>query len=312
MESLKARFRIVTPMFISGANQTEAELRVPSIKGALRFWWRALTFAQHGDDLNGLGKKEAHLFGSADEHVGQSKILLRLREHRLSFSGQRKWPQNTWEGYVGYGLIGGDQRRFIKAGSTFLLEAGISRELSKDEFTSLRDAIITLGLIGGLGGRSRKGWGSLVLKRLEGLGGDWSAPSGEVELRWALNELFKSSETQVPDYTAFSARARFELGAVQSTALDAHRFLADAYKTVLRQEGNKSHREQFGLPRKGVGKNAIGRRASSVFLHVHELSEGGAVPVVAFLPARFLDGQDRPSGDYTLVEDLLHKVARGG
>jgi len=299
-------------MFISGAEQGKAELRLPSVKGALRFWWRAQTLASLNGDVTELRREEAQLFGSLDESVGQSKVLLRVHEQSLSFSVQKKWPQNTWEGYVGYGLIestGSDQRQFIKAGSTFLLEVGLRKELSKDEFASLRNAIIALGLIGGLGGRSRKGWGGLVLEHFEGHGVDWSAPSGEAELRWALDELFKSGGNKVPDFTAFSRRARFELGPVQPSARDAHRFLAETYKSVVRDESNKTNREQFGLPRKGVGTNANARRASPVFLHVHEFATGGAVPLAAFLPARFLEAQNEPAGREALVEELLHKLA---
>jgi CRISPR/Cas system CMR-associated protein Cmr1 (group 7 of RAMP superfamily) len=40
---LEATFRVVTPMFLGGAKADDrAELRVPPIKAALRFWWRAI------------------------------------------------------------------------------------------------------------------------------------------------------------------------------------------------------------------------------------------------------------------------------
>lgn len=40
---IKNEFEIeaITPMFLAGADPHSAELRVPSVKGALRFWWRA-------------------------------------------------------------------------------------------------------------------------------------------------------------------------------------------------------------------------------------------------------------------------------
>lgn len=46
MIELEARFRIVTPLFMSGSDKLKAELRVPSIKGVLRFWWRALALGR--------------------------------------------------------------------------------------------------------------------------------------------------------------------------------------------------------------------------------------------------------------------------
>ena len=45
---IRATYRIVTPMFCGGAEQ-QAEFRLASFKGVLRFWWRALMW--------GLSKK---------------------------------------------------------------------------------------------------------------------------------------------------------------------------------------------------------------------------------------------------------------
>ncbi len=72
-EDITAKFRIVTPMFVSGLDPKVPELRPPSIKGALRFWWRALEWGrclrQAGDQtvagLRLLHRLEAELFGSA-------------------------------------------------------------------------------------------------------------------------------------------------------------------------------------------------------------------------------------------------------
>ena len=50
MQIIEADYNIVTPMFIGGGDKQEApEIRPPSVKGALRFWWRAL---QWGECLN--------------------------------------------------------------------------------------------------------------------------------------------------------------------------------------------------------------------------------------------------------------------
>ncbi len=53
MEKLEATFRIVTPMFIGGADQTPSDgIRPPSVKGALRFWWRALNWGRFWKEKN--------------------------------------------------------------------------------------------------------------------------------------------------------------------------------------------------------------------------------------------------------------------
>lgn len=43
MDRLTVTLKAVTPMFLGGAEPNKiAELRAPSIKGALRFWYRAI------------------------------------------------------------------------------------------------------------------------------------------------------------------------------------------------------------------------------------------------------------------------------
>jgi len=74
MKTIEATYRIVTPMFIGGANHDPSDgIRPPSFKGALRFWWRALNWGKfyqknNRDEaaaLKALHQEEARLFGSA-------------------------------------------------------------------------------------------------------------------------------------------------------------------------------------------------------------------------------------------------------
>lgn len=88
---ITATYRVTIPMFLGGVSEPETkehreqrfspdhpvELRLPSFKGALRFWWRALAW-DRCQDVNKLRRDEAVLFGSSDDDVGQSKVLMRL------------------------------------------------------------------------------------------------------------------------------------------------------------------------------------------------------------------------------------------
>ena len=65
----------LTPMLLHGADGQTPELRPPSIKGALRFWWRAL----HGHlSLDILKKREAMIFGSTDQKLGKSSFSIQI------------------------------------------------------------------------------------------------------------------------------------------------------------------------------------------------------------------------------------------
>jgi CRISPR-associated protein Cmr1 len=318
MQTLKATFRITTPMFLSGVDQNRAEMRVPSIKGALRFWWRALAFGRPGNSIKAIRTEEAKLFGGTGPDEGQSKIMLRLSKTTVESAMQQRWGPSRWEAYAGYGLIEmieGQQRNYLKPGGRFELELrtkpnrGQKDAVSDIEKQQLGTALRALGFLGGIGGRSRKGWGSVQLESLIGLSNKWNAPDTVDSLRSELTSLFSDHSNATPDYTAFHVQARFALGPMQADATAAHRFLAERYKEAIRAIDPKcGEREQFGLPRENAGRNADQRRSSPLFLHIHELSDGQAVPVAAFLPALFLPQQSSPAGEWRHIETLLNKV----
>jgi CRISPR-associated protein Cmr1 len=66
----------ITPLFMFGADGTTPELRAPSIKGLLRFWWRSL----HGHlNIDMLKATESAIFGSTQEKSGFS-IRIAMRQ----------------------------------------------------------------------------------------------------------------------------------------------------------------------------------------------------------------------------------------
>ena len=79
---IEVTYRVVTPLFCAGADSTHPEIRLPSFKGVLRFWWRALAWSRCRADLEALEALEAirrqedALFGSAGG--GQSCVSMRL------------------------------------------------------------------------------------------------------------------------------------------------------------------------------------------------------------------------------------------
>lgn len=318
MKTIEATYRIVTPMFCAGADQSGAELRLPSFKGALRFWWRSLAWRRGMRNAAQLREAEARLFGSSDQ--GRSRILLRCMEElsKVSIESHNGFDSNTWQGYIGYGI--GDRRpgrrqHRIAPGSTWTIQL-LGTDLSPEEIESVRSALIALGLLGGLGARSRKGWGSLTLVRLaedgedEGSGSAWRVPTTYEELRLALESLFHTDDrdTDLPPWTAITSRSSFAIGPACKDANAAHQYLAERYRRAIRSITCKVEREQFGLPRGRAGKNADCRRASPVFLHVHQADDNEAIPVAAVLPADFLPRKREPAGGWRLLESFLESV----
>jgi CRISPR-associated protein Cmr1 len=166
---LHVAFETVTPLFLGGAQpDTCAEFRPPSLKGALRFWYRAL------DSNFRLGEPAA--FGSTG--IGQAPILLRLNNQVV---GTEPWcppapidEQEIQEGingaaYLGYSLtLGHNNRRAIPAGRTLSLTATAHPRATQAEQRAWLAAFWCLTHFGGLGARVRRGLGSLRLARFDG------------------------------------------------------------------------------------------------------------------------------------------------
>jgi CRISPR-associated protein Cmr1 len=309
VEIIKATYRVVTPMFISGADQSKAELRLPSIKGALRFWWRALAWGRLNGDLVKIRQEENELFGSTDKEFGQAGVLMKMKlvdsvDSFRESQDAKDWKIKDWQSYVGYGLVKTRKiREYIKPGLRFCICLSAK---SQEDLQAIEKPLKALGLLGSLGGRSRKGWGSINLQSLEGAV-NWSAPTTLKAYQNELDNLISNYE-KPPIYTAFSSETKMELGKVQRSAEEAHKYLATIYKDAIRHGYNQREREQFGLPRQRNNQ----RRASPVFLHIHEISTNEFVPVAVFLPAQFLEKQTIPVGNDSKVKIFLDAVVNGG
>lgn len=82
MRLLRAEFdcEVLTPMFLSGADQTMCELRAASLRGAMRFWYRAMLGGQ-GKSLSDVKAEEAKVFGESAREggtVGASPVMVRV------------------------------------------------------------------------------------------------------------------------------------------------------------------------------------------------------------------------------------------
>lgn len=238
MEKLEATFKIITPMFLSGANQqkTEDGIRPPSVKGTLRFWWRALNWEKFRskatsdeEALKLLHQEESCLFGASanNEGQGQGCFLLNICHNVLSTTEKDtehpefKQQQNDAARYLGYGLMVAfnNKKKMLKAGQ---LERGCINE--NQTFTvnlifkgtviqSVRDALIVMGMIGGLGSRARHGMGSIALQQIYENGENiWNIPQTVDEYIAELKRILKTSCTiqNFPPFSAFSKHTRVD------------------------------------------------------------------------------------------------------
>ena len=349
MKRLEVRFKVVTPCFLGGHGH-QAELRLPSIKGALRFWWRAITYARMAEAnrdgiIERLASAERSLFGASE--TGQSRLIMTLNaeDGRLQVlkngtilrdaHGATVGPGAR---YLGYGVMEAfaSRNKRTEAGqltrSCLAAPFDVSLRIGARETEPLRSiapALRLLGLLGGLGSKSRKGYGSVNLTALEGDGVDrWRPPRTEDDYRKELCTLLQDAEGchDEPDISAFSAHARvdaFESHRTPLAALNAYGEAMVRYRSWGRNgqilNGEQAHarfredhewmydrppspdfhprRAVFGLPHNyGKGKmvepESHDRRASPLLFHVHETGSR-YVGVAVLLRSRFLPNGER-------------------
>jgi len=328
MEKLEATFRIVTPMFIGGADQTPSDgIRPPSVKGALRFWWRALNWGRFRKEksdeeaLKALHKEEGRLFGSAAKtekgrQGGQGVFLLEVISQPGLGDFVNDWPKShtketkSKSGYLGLGLFEMNehaQRKAIKEDNEFsirlLFKANANKKELDRDIKQVRLVLVALGLFGGLGSRSRRGFGSVALVNLDGK--DIAPMQSISEYKKVLGEFLLQivKLSDLPPFTAFSAGMKVGHGNEGKQVRQVHSAAGNRYFDHRRGPGSPRGlaKRWLGLPLAGVDTpDKDKRRSSPLFFHMHPVGKQ-FVCLNLFLPAKFLPGETTKLDDYANV-----------
>jgi len=330
MKTIEATYRIVTPMFIGGANQDPSDgIRPPSFKGALRFWWRALNWgkfyqAANGDEakaMKALHQEECRLFGSAvkDKKGGQGVFLLTI-EQPSAWSEENAWPKMKpigESGYLGMGLweSGKKERGNFQAhrigifsNHPFTVKLCFRPSVSEKDIQNLKLALQVFGLLGGLGSRSRRGFGSVALDSLDGKRHTYHDVA---EYENALRSCFQQVEASevIPPFTAWSDDTSIGLmPALKNNAQEAHKHAAKLFYKVrgMKAEVRGVNKRGFGqpLPLKPMKKKYDQRRASPLFFHIHPIGNQFVCSHV-FMPAQFLPEEGFDMSFYQGVQQYM-------
>jgi len=157
----------ITPAFLAGANQNTPEIRAASVRGQLRWWFRA---------LGGTRAQEAQTFGNVHDGASRSKVVVRISavvpkvEPTLTFS-----PMSDF-GYIYYfAKVSGNkegihrtlQGSYFAPGTRFTLTVIERDPLGQRERTLLSDAAQCLVRLGCLGLRASRGCGAMAEEPLQ-------------------------------------------------------------------------------------------------------------------------------------------------
>jgi CRISPR type III-B/RAMP module RAMP protein Cmr1 len=150
---------IITPCFCAGADPAKAEIRAPSIRGQLRWWFRT---------LGGSHQDEATIFGNAAGDEGTaSRLLLRVSDYKAGKAwNPPAYNQNDNSSYVWhYAKASSDSRRWqpqgaLSPGSTFTVHIIFRLPLSPNLQIRFDQALQAFLALGSLGLRQTRGLGS--------------------------------------------------------------------------------------------------------------------------------------------------------
>ncbi len=150
IEKREYEIEVITPMFLGGADPKKAELRVPPFKSMLRFWWRALhpNLVQN-DNFTSLYREESRIFGDSGD-FGKSKIKLSI--------DISKEPS-----IIRYNPLPHKNSNFFVEGIAPLFCFNLILRAPKQ----IHKLFEFVSIAGGLGKRSRRGFGSFKIKKVD-------------------------------------------------------------------------------------------------------------------------------------------------
>ena len=160
MKETVYKCRIITPMFMYGEQNVEKErpriiavpeLRTASIKGVMRYVWRA---AQAATDCEEMSKREGVLFGAVQPKACQSGLRLQITEDRRQTGRAPLLPHRSGTQTL--------KTAFIENNTSFSV---IIRSFGKhqDNHETYEAVWEMTSLLAGFGGRSRRGAGAVRL-----------------------------------------------------------------------------------------------------------------------------------------------------
>lgn len=221
------QLEVVTPILGGGPKLRALDdvdiIRTPTIRGHLRFWWRAL-YGHQFDTPEKLYQQESGLWGcaAAEDAGGRSAVELRVVVEKSGDVDEEDIALNTIEAYALWparaermaGTAPAPRRR---PGTQFRLEVCAP----EDKVTDVKKTLRAWVLFGGYGSRTRRGLGSLTVREASN---EWLPQEATRE---AFQQLFCTDifnpPGRDPGDVALLAGAYLHVGQVQGSAPEAWR-----------------------------------------------------------------------------------------
>ena len=146
MQSITFTCKTTTPMFLAGADGRTPELRPPSIKGSMRFWWRAMNGHLLLEELK---RQEGQIFGDTTQ---RSKVIIRCSSQPLQTKVSLLVPHKERM-----------KQKSMANGQVFRVTLNLIPPYVFFDLEKLIALFELTCVLGGLGKRVRRGMGSIEL-----------------------------------------------------------------------------------------------------------------------------------------------------
>ena len=290
IESKTYELEVVTPMFLGSADPKAAELRIPPIKGMLRFWWRTTCNIA---SISEMKKKEDEIFGSTKLKSSFSISLysnpklnpkLEFDDYKRKASKFEVHNNNVnildYLSYGTYEYINQQGNRYNKEHlmptAKFTIRFCFYNSKYKDEVMKAFKCLLSFG---GLGAKTRNGFGSIYCKDIEDIDNLYSN----------INDFCKSD---LKEYTSFSKNAKLFKFSEQESWEKAISKIGMVYResrTSIEKHHCYDKRSLVSAPLQVDRQNkAIDERHSKpYFLKIQKLQNGKFLGLILYLPYKY-------------------------
>jgi len=254
--------RLITPLFGGGYEAREVDpvciIRPASVRGNLRFWWRALYGGQYASAKE-LFRAEAELWGAAalEKHPATGKVRLQVTNVRSSGktvtiedfrprgSPAKVGPEAQ---YLLYPFQAQKQQNLPPAKGIadvqFTLQVTFDKSLSPDQRQQVENTLKAWIAFGGVGARTRRGCGALTVTEEQSR---WLPPADAEKRKQWFRQLLPAGAPPKPPRLALLSGARIVLGAPKGSPKDVLHDLGSFWAAFRKGHvGSKSYTPMEG------------------------------------------------------------------